>query len=205
MVVVWNCSFHDTNSDWSIAVTWPIGHAHRSGHAHLAVIISKRHAHIRVRVRLRVMIRVENLLSQQYLLKRDVLYSYLDRRSTTYIDLRPDTAYFCWISSFADLSNFFADTAYFCRVITLYLWGQIKFCWHSIFCRISWFCWDGKFLLTKLAIFWSSHHQAFCQLSKFLLTQRIFAESAHFADLSSQIFFADTAYFAESSPCICAD
>jgi len=48
------------------------------------------HAHIRVRVRLRVMIRVENLLSQQYLLNRDVLFSYLDRRSTTYFDLWPD-------------------------------------------------------------------------------------------------------------------
>jgi len=30
------------------------------------------------------MVRVENLLSQQYLLNRDVLFSYLDRRSTTY-------------------------------------------------------------------------------------------------------------------------
>ena len=155
MVVVWNCSFHDINSDWSRAVTWPIGHAHCSGHAHLAVIISKRHAHIRVRVRLRVMIRVENLLSQQYLLKRDVLFSYLDRRSTTYFDLRPDTAYFCWISSFRWLVKFFcwysifcwiswfllrqqifAYLAIFCWVIIRHFDNSASFCWHSVF-----FCW----------------------------------------------------------------
>jgi len=37
------------------------------------------------------MIRVENLLSQQYLLNCDVQFSYLSRRSTTYFDLWPDT------------------------------------------------------------------------------------------------------------------
>jgi len=46
---------------------------------------------VRARVRLRVVIGVEHLLSQQYLLNRDVLFSYLDGRSTTYFDLWPDT------------------------------------------------------------------------------------------------------------------
>ena len=39
------------------------------------------------------MIRVENLMSQQYLLNRDVLFSYLDRRSTTYFDRRRPPVY----------------------------------------------------------------------------------------------------------------
>jgi len=46
------------------------------------------HAHNRVRVR------VENLLSQQYSLNRDVLFSYLDRRNT-WTRRRP-TVYRVW-------------------------------------------------------------------------------------------------------------
>jgi len=41
------------------------------------------------------MIRVENLLSQQYLLNRDVLFSYLDRQSTTYFHSTPTACLPC--------------------------------------------------------------------------------------------------------------
>jgi len=41
------------------------------------------------------MIRVENLLSEQHLLNRDVLFSYLYRRSTTYFHSTPTACLPC--------------------------------------------------------------------------------------------------------------
>jgi len=53
----------------------------------LRLLSSDVEVRVRARVRLRAVIGVEHLLSQQYLLNGDVLFSYLDRRSTTYFDL----------------------------------------------------------------------------------------------------------------------
>jgi len=83
------------------------------------------------------------------------------------------------------------DTAYFCWVITRYLCGLIKFCWHSIFCQINWFLLRQQILHTQLSIVESS--------SGILITQQIFADTAYFCWISSfrwlVKFFADTAYF----------
>jgi len=45
------------------------------------------------------MARVENLLSQRYLLNRDVLFSYLDRRSTTHFHPTSTTVNRVWTLS----------------------------------------------------------------------------------------------------------
>jgi len=53
----------------------------------------------------------------------------------------------------------------------------------AYFAELSAFSWDSKFYLLSIFCWVVTRH--FCRLSKFLLTQRIFAESTHFADSSN--------------------
>ena len=107
-----------------------------------------------------------------------------------------NSAYFLLNQLISLTCQIFADTAYFCWVITMYLWGLTKFCWHSIFCWISWFFWDSKFLLTQLSLVESS--------SGILIIQQVFADTAYFCWISSfrwlVKFLLIQHIFAESSP-----
>ena len=71
------------------------------------------------------------------------------------------------------------------------IYGLVKFCWHSIFCRISWFLPRQQILHTQLSIVESS--------SGILITQQVFADTSYFCWISSfrwlVKFFANTTYF----------
>jgi len=92
----------------------------------------------------------------------------------------------------------FAHTAYFCWVITRNFCGLIKFCWHSIFCSISWFLLRQQ-IFAYSASFVESSQGIFADAASFCWQSVFFAEPAHFCwlvnFLSTQHIFADSADF----------